>query len=238
MNELQRLTLTARSAALHSMKLLPSRMSKTGVFMCANFRPIRPNQAKLLNLPEPMNLVFSDDLYPLSDSPLIFAGKEGIEWRSVKFGLIPKWAKDMKIGRMTYNARTETVHEKPSFRNAWYRSQFALIPVQTIYEPKYVNGKAQRWGIYRDDGLPFMVAAIYENILLNGQQVRSMSMLTINAEEHSLMSHFHKPEDEKRSIIVIPNELRDDWLHCNFEDAPQFFKLMNPKEFTSSHMPR
>ncbi len=51
-----------------------------------------------------------------------------------------------------------------------------------------------------------------------------MSMLTMNAEHHSLMSHFHKPEDEKRSIIVIPNELRDDWLHCNFEILPQFFK--------------
>lgn len=47
--------------------------------MCANFRPIRPNQAKLLNLPKPMNLVFSDDLYPLNDSPLIFAVNQEIE---------------------------------------------------------------------------------------------------------------------------------------------------------------
>ena len=206
--------------------------------MCANFRPIHLSQTKLLNLPDPIGLDFADDLYPLNDSPLIFAGKQGIEWRSVKFGMIPKWAKDLKLGRMTYNARTETVHEKPSFKNAWYRSQFALIPVQSIYEPKYIDGKAQRWGIYREDGLPFMVAAIYENALIQGQQIRSMSMLTINADQHPLMKHFHKPEDEKRSIIVVPNEIRDDWLHCNFEDAPRFFQAMNPNEFTASHMPR
>lgn len=205
--------------------------------MCANFRPIRLSQTKLLNLLDPIGLDFADDLYPLNDSPLIFAGKHGIEWRSVKFGMIPKWAKDLKLGRMTYNARTETIHEKRSFKNAWYRNQFALIPVQTIYEPKYIDGKAQRWGIYREDGLPFMVAAIYENVLIQGQQIRSMSMLTINADQHLLMKHFHKPEDEKRSIIVVPNEIRDDWLHCNFEDAPQFFQAMNSNEFTASHMP-
>ena len=206
--------------------------------MCANFRPITRSQIRLLHLPEPIGFDFSDDLYPLNDSPLIFAGKHKIEWRSVKFGMIPKWAKDLKIGRMTYNARTETVHEKPSFKNAWYQSQFALIPVQTIYEPKYVDGKAQRWGIYRNDGLPFTVAAIYENAMINGEQIRSMSMLTINSEHHALMKNFHKPEDEKRSIIVIPEQLRDDWLHCNFENAPQFFVNMPTTEFTSSYMPR
>ena len=61
-----------------------------------------------------------------------------------------------------YNARSETVMEKPSYRDAWYKSQFALIPVQTIYERYYDNGKSQRWGIHRKDGQPFTVAAIYE----------------------------------------------------------------------------
>src|SRR5690606_10322788 len=124
------------------------------------------------------------------------------------------------------------------FKNAWYHNQFALIPVQIIYEPKYVDGKAQRWGIYRKDGLPFTVAALYENTTLEGEQVRSMSMLTINADQHPLMKNFHKPGAEKRSIIVIPEQLREDWLYGNFEDAAQFFIHMNPAEFTASFMPR
>lgn len=209
-----------------------------GAKMCANFRPIKRGQTKLLNLPDLTGLTFSDDLYPMSDSPLVFASSHGVEWRSVRFGMIPKWCTDLKLGRMTYNARTETVHEKPSFKNAWYRSQFALIPVQTIYEPRYVNGKAERWGIFRKDGLPFLVAAIYENAKVNGQQIRSMSMLTINAETHPLMNQFHKPEDEKRSIIVIPDEFKSLWLETNYKDAPQYFFQMDTSEFTSSHMPR
>ena len=76
--------------------------------------------------------------------------------------MIPKWADSTDITKYTYNARSETVMEKPSFRDAWHKSQFALIPVQTIYEPYYQNGKSQRWGIHRKDGQPFTVAAIYE----------------------------------------------------------------------------
>ena len=111
--------------------------------------------------------------------------------------MIPPWNHDLKFSKYTYNARTETVDKKPSFRHAWAKSQFALIPVEKIYEPRYVNGKAERWGIYRQDGLPFTVAAIYDSTVIDGQQVRSMSMLTINADNHPFMSQFHKPEDEK-----------------------------------------
>ena len=206
--------------------------------MCANFRPISREQAQLLKLPDLPEFDFKPDIYPLNDCPLVLAGPQGLEWRSVKFGMIPKWARTFKIGRMTYNARTETIDEKPSFKNAWYHNQFALIPVQIIYEPKYVDGKAQRWGIYRKDGLPFTIAALYENTTLEGEQVRSMSMLTINADQHPLMKNFHKPGAEKRSIIVIPEQLREDWLYGNFEDATQFFIHMNPAGFTASFMPR
>ena len=50
-----------------------------------------------------------------------------------------------------------------------------------------------------------------------------MTMLTINADNHSFMSQFHKPEDEKRSIVVFEPEHRQDWLNMHNEDA---FKLL------------
>lgn len=67
--------------------------------------------------------------------------------------MIPTWKHDLKYSRYTYNARTETVATLPSYRHAWAKNQFALIPVEKIYEPKYVDGKAERWGIYREDGM-------------------------------------------------------------------------------------
>ena len=71
------------------------------------------------------------------------------------FGLVAPWVKDLKKVHNTYNARTETVHEKPSFRNAWKKNQFCLIPADVIFEPKYINNKPEWWGIYRKDDMPF-----------------------------------------------------------------------------------
>lgn len=206
--------------------------------MCANYEPIKRAQAIQLGLLEP-TFEYKSDIYPGYDCPLIFSTGNSVEWREVKFGLVPKWAKDLKICRSTYNARTETVASKPSFRNAWKKNQFCLIPVETIFESKYTEeGKAERWGIYREDKLPFTVAAIYENAMLDDKQVRSMSMLTINADNHPFMKQFHKPEDEKRSIIVIPDEYREAWLNCKNDEAHNFFFDMNINEFAARHMPR
>lgn len=60
------------------------------------------------------------------------------------FGLIPPWSKDSKFAKHTYNARSETVAEKPSFRHAWRQAQHCIIPAVAIYEPDWLNrqGKA------------------------------------------------------------------------------------------------
>ena len=51
------------------------------------------------------------------------------------FGLIPHWATDANIGRQTYNARSETVASKPSFREAWKNAQHCIIPAEAILSP-------------------------------------------------------------------------------------------------------
>lgn len=204
--------------------------------MCANFKPVTPCHIKQLNLEIP-DFCYKDDIYPSDDCPLLFSNEQGIQWRNVKFGIVPPWAEDLKVTRHTYNARTESVAQKPSFQRAWQRNQFALIPVDLFYEPRYINGKAERWGIFRKDKKPFTIAAIYENTRLNGEQIRSMSMLTIDAQKHEFMQQFHKPEDTKRSIIVIPEAHRKDWLNCHHSQAHHFFFELND-EFTTAPMPR
>lgn len=193
--------------------------------MCANFKTIKRNRTYLLSLSEPP-FDFPEDVFPLYDAPILIHGADQPEWDLAKFGLIPFWAKELKYGRHTYNARTETVAEKPSFRHAWHKNQFALIPVDAIFEPKYIDGKPQSYEIAREDGLPFTMAAIYENAVINDQPIRSMSLLTMNADQHPFMKQFHAPNHEKRSIIVIPEENRTDWLNCTSSEATQFFVAM------------
>lgn len=80
-------------------------------------------------------------------------------------------------------------------------------------------------GIHREDNEPFTVAGLYEMVKIGDQLIRSMTMLTINADQHPFMSQFHKPEDEKRSIVVIEPEHLKDWLNMTHESA---YKLLLP----------
>jgi putative SOS response-associated peptidase YedK len=77
------------------------------------------------------------------------------------FGLIPHWSKDIKIARHTYNARSETVAEKPSFRDAWKRGQHCIIPVQSFFEPDWRSGKAVPTRITLTNEEPMGVAGLW-----------------------------------------------------------------------------
>ncbi|WP_267879305.1 SOS response-associated peptidase family protein [Methylobacillus glycogenes] len=72
-------------------------------------------------------------------------GDEAVPFRELMpgaFGMIPHWSKDTKITRTTYNARSETVAEKNSFRDAWRLGRHCIVPAEAIYEPDYRTGKA------------------------------------------------------------------------------------------------
>lgn len=61
-------------------------------------------------------------------------------WREAvvgSFGLIPHWAKDTSSAKKTYNARSETVATKPSYRDAWRLGRRCIIPAEAIYEPDW-----------------------------------------------------------------------------------------------------
>ena len=129
------------------------------------------------------------------------------------FGMLPHWA-DPKLVRQTYNARSETVAQKPSFRNAWRRKQLCIIPAENIFEPSYASGKALRWRIEQADGAPLGIAGIWEWRAdgPDGLPLLSFSMLTINADAHPLMHGFHKPDEEKRMVVVLQPGQYQGWL--------------------------
>ena len=81
------------------------------------------------------------------------------------------------------------------------------------------------------------MAALYEIVKIGEQIIRSMTMLTINADDHPFMSQFHKPKDEKRSIVVIEPEHLKDWLNMTHESA---YKLLKPMSagYVAEHRPK
>jgi putative SOS response-associated peptidase YedK len=57
-----------------------------------------------------------------------------------------------------------------------------------------------------------------------GETVHSFTMLTINADDHALMRNFHKPQDEKRMIVILPSTRYDDWLQASANESKDFMK--------------
>jgi putative SOS response-associated peptidase YedK len=147
------------------------------------------------------------------------------------FGLIPHWAGELTFGRRTYNARSETVAEKPSFRDAWRNAQHCIVPVERIYEPDWRSGSAMPTRIQRKDGNPMGIAGLWtSNRKATGDEVFSFTMLTVNADEHELFKLFHKPQDEKRMVVILREDQYDEWL-----DAPAVRSMEFMRQFPA-HM--
>lgn len=139
------------------------------------------------------------------------------------FGLVPHWSPDTKITRFTYNARSETVASKPSFRESWRQAQHCIIPADAFFAPDWRSGRPVPTRISRADGAPMGIAGLWSRWQSpQGETVHSYTMLTINAAEHPLMRHFHKPADEKRMVVILPPDRYSDWLHAGPEHSRTF----------------
>ena len=205
--------------------------------MCANFKPLTPEQVQALGLPAiPFDYV--SEVFPSYELPLLFRSNAGLEWRSVQFGLLPKWAENKDAVKYTYNARNETLLEKQSFQEAFQKHKFGLIPVTEFYEVKYINGRAQRWGVRRKDGKAFYIAALYEIAKIQDEIIRSATMITMDAKDHEMMREFHEPGEIKRSVIVIPHDQRDAWLTHQSTDLSQFVHGFPVNEFECFYHPK
>ena len=153
-----------------------------------------------------------------------------------RFGLIPAWAKDEGFGRKTYNARAETVSEKPSYKHAWSKRHYALALADAFYEPCYESGKAVRTKISQANQEPMAIASIWDTWTepATGELVVSFSMLTIDANAHPVMRRCHKVEDEKRTVVPLRADLFDSWLNATPDTALDLLNLDSIPELVFS----
>lgn len=205
--------------------------------MCANFKPLTIAQLQQLGLPE-ISFEYADEIYPNYELPLLFKSVLGLEWRKAHFGMIPKWADDKSIALKTYNARNETLMQKPSFINAVSKCKFGAMPVAEFYESKYIDNKPQRWGVRRRDGQAFYIAALYDICQKGGEVIRSASMITMDAIDHPMMKEFHEPGNVKRSVIVIPHQRLEEWLNWRSPNILPFVEGFPADEFECFHAPK
>lgn len=128
------------------------------------------------------------------------------------FGLLPHFAAEIAQGRRTYNARSETV-AKPQLPHGWAKSWRCIVPAEAIYEPNWESGKAERWMIQQPGEVPIGIAGIYTRWRApDGREVFTFAMVTVNADGHPVMQRFHKPDDEKRMVVILHPDDYGTWL--------------------------
>jgi len=132
----------------------------------------------------------------------------------LRWGLIPHWAKDEKIGYATINARAETVAAKPAFRDA-FRRRRCLIPADGFYEWQVQPGtKAkQPYFISRADGVPLAFAGIWERWCPpQGDPVESCSIIVTAA--NALVQSIH----DRMPVLLDPDDFGA-WLDPDNHDT-------------------
>jgi len=141
------------------------------------------------------------------------------------FGLVPHWATDTKITKSTYNCRSESAAQKPSFRDAFKRQQRCIIAVDAFFEPDWRSGRAVPTRIAHADAKPMGIAGLWSHWKSpKDGWIYSFTMLTLNADAHPLMRQFHKAADEKRMVAILPSHRYQDWL----EGAGEIAEFMLP----------
>ncbi|WP_432239889.1 SOS response-associated peptidase [Herbaspirillum robiniae] len=194
--------------------------------MCVNYKPTAKEIVSAMTGADTSYTPdWPDEVWQDYAAPVVRAGEHGEPELIVgTYGMVPKRKMQPGLHLSTMNARAETIGEKRSYSKQWRQAQTCLLPMEWFYEPNYESGKAERWAIGMADGEPFCVAGLWRAWEeAEGGFTFSFTQITINADEHPLMKRFHKPGDERRSLVIIPRAEYGDWLRAG---SPEVARAM------------
>lgn len=191
--------------------------------MCGRYNLITDAQA-LVDFFEVHNSLAITPRYniaPSQEVPVVRSDTVGRELALLRWGLIPHWAKDEKIGYKMINARAETVADKPSFRHS-FRRQRCLIPATGFYEWKQIKGVKQPYNIRIGKGALFAFAGLWAFWKsAGGQGVESCAIIVTEANEAISPIHDRMP------VILSPADYKR-WLDPTITDPERLEPLLRP----------
>ena len=166
---------------------------------------------------EPVRKRFN--IAPTQQAPVIRVGKDGPrELATLRWGLVPSWAKDLAVGTRMINARSEGVEAKPAFRAA-IRQRRCLVPATGFFEWKGAPGQKQPFAITLPDRPLFAFAGLWETWQpREGDAVETFTIITADANDSVAQIHDRMP-------VILPLEAEDAWLAG---EAIEACKLLTP----------
>ncbi len=141
------------------------------------------------------------------------------------WGLVPRWAKEVKVGARMINARAETLAGKGAYKSAFQKRR-CLVPADGFYEwAKRPGVKAkQPFFVHHPDGEPYAFAGLWEvwrGPDGEGEPLRSCTIITTSPNEVMATVHDRMP-------VILPPEAWDTWLDRENDDLDLLGKLLVP----------
>ena len=184
----------------------------------------------LFQLLNELDLPADYNITPGRDVACIVAATDGNRIAILRWGLVPFWAKDPTIGNRLINARSETVAEKPAFREA-FRNRRCLVPMNGFFEwQQQAGGPRQPWAIASTQQPLFAVAGIHSTWSVREQAtasrgpenpLQSMALLTREAAPDMAFIHPRMP------LILQPSDYQT-WLAGDRHQALELIASNQP----------
>jgi putative SOS response-associated peptidase YedK len=160
------------------------------------------------------NLKPSWNVAPTQEIGVIGAKEAGLGFTRMRWGLVPSWAKDLSIGAKTINARSDTVAEKPTFREAFAKRR-CIIPAAGFFEWQGAGAAKTPWYITSASGEPLSFAGLWERWKTpEGTWLHTATIITTDANR--ALGHIHH-----RMPVILARADVVPWLR---EGGPGLFR--------------
>ncbi|WP_062379982.1 SOS response-associated peptidase [Demequina pelophila] len=173
------------------------------------------------------------NIAPTQEAAIVVARRdEGRSLELARWGLVPSWAKDPSVGSRMFNARGETVAEKPSFRAAFAKRR-CLVPASGYYEWKTEDGVKTPYFIHTADDAPLAFAGLFEfwRDKAKGDDapwLASCSIVTTAARGEMARIHDRQP-------VMLRREEADVWLDADSANDDLFAAMAAPEPELAWH---
>jgi putative SOS response-associated peptidase YedK len=159
------------------------------------------------------------NISPTQPIPVVIVENGIRHFRLMRWGFLPAWVKDPRKFTLLINARSETVLERPAFKNAIKRRR-CLIPADGYYEWQASEARKRPHFIYRRDGAPMGLAGLAETwIGPNGEELDTVAIVTAPASADLASLHHRVP-------VTIGADDFDRWLDCSDDGAESVMALL------------
>ncbi|WNF21277.1 SOS response-associated peptidase [Mesobacillus jeotgali] len=160
------------------------------------------------------------NIAPGQDILTVIGNGEGRTGTRMRWGLIPFWADDEKIGYKMINARAETVDEKASFKHA-LKQRRCLILTDGFYEWKKEGKQKQPYRFGMKNKKPFALAGLWENWNKDGKEITSCTIITTSPNEVTEKVHDRMP-------VILPEDKLGLWLDSSMDQTDKLKELLVP----------